>query len=138
MIELESKLENRMYKFAEAREVLSAVGFSIGGGWEYSGGSFDRPLDGEAHKVWLRMPFDVTTGNLDADQEDNDAVIRFGKPYVLKHLYQEGLDDDAQLRTIGGLLDQFSDPVDPDAPVEDEWRTRGIAALRETEDAMLH
>lgn len=137
MIPLESKLENREFKFADVRGVLGDLGYALGGGWEYDRGSFDRALDGDKQQVWLRLPFTATMGHIDAEQDDSDAVIRFGQPLVLRHVYEEGVDQDAGARLFGGLFDQFSAPADPDAEVGREWAGRAAEMLRITEGALL-
>ncbi|EXX89524.1 hypothetical protein BG53_15505, partial [Paenibacillus darwinianus] len=105
MISLDSKLEGVEGGFVECRNVLGAQGFSIGGNWDYAGGSFDLALD-RRNQVWLRLPFGVTSGNLDAESEDSNALIRFGRPYVLHHIYKEGPDADVQSGVAGALVDQ--------------------------------
>lgn len=132
MIPLSSKLEAREQEFVEIMKMLEEHQFALGGNWDYKHGSFDRYLD-EAHKVWLRIPFDVINGNLDGETEENDAKIRLGQPYVLKHVYNEGLDPEAQPRTLGGLVDQFQSPLDPDAPVEQKWIEEARSKLEQVE-----
>lgn len=137
MIPLESRLENREFKFVDVRGVLGELGFALGGGWEYDGGSFDRVLDGEKREMWLRLPFAATFGNIDAEQEENDAVIRFGKPYALRHVYQDGVDAGVGMRLAAGLVDQFAAPEDPDARISPEWAERAAEMLRVAESALL-
>jgi len=132
---LSSVLESRELPFSRVRSTLGAEGFSLGGDWSYSRGSFDRPL-GEAHKVWLRLPFEVTSGMLDAESDESDATIRFGTPFALRHEYNEGLADDAQPRTYGALIDQFQEPVDPDAPLEAADLDRAKRMLRRAEELL--
>jgi hypothetical protein len=134
MIPLSSKLENRELEYVEVRRLLGEYDFSIGGSWDYDHGSFDRTLD-EEQKVWLRVPFSVTNGNIDAEADENDAKIRIGQPFVLKHLYNDGQDETAQARVVGALIDQFQSPTDPDAHIEPHWVDKANAALREAEAA---
>ena len=134
MIPISSKLENRELEFVEVRRLLGEYGFAVGGGWDYDHGSFDRTLN-EKRTVWLRIPFSVTNGNLDAETDENDAKIRIGQPFVLNHLYEEGQDETAQARVLGALIDQFQSPSDPDAHVEPHWVDKANAALREAEAA---
>jgi hypothetical protein len=118
--------------FTDARDQLAVSGFTIGGNWDYDRGSFDRELD-EDGKVWLRLPFRVTSGELDAEKSAQDTLIRFESPFVLKHLYEEGIDRDA----VGaGMLNQFQDPADADAEIEPEWVEAGQAALTEAENLL--
>lgn len=115
--------------YDDVKKALSAHGFVLGGNWDYNHGSFDCALDQE-NKVWLRLPFDVTTGDLDAEAHENNVNIRFGQPFVLKHVYNEGLDREAQPRALGGLMDQFSDPVDPDDEIENHWIDQARSKLK--------
>jgi hypothetical protein len=133
MIPVTSSLTSQEQEFVLFRSSAADRGFTLGGSWDYDGGSFDCALD-EANRVWLRLPFEVTIGNLDSETEENDAKIRFGEPYVLKHLYNEGLDREAQPRGLGAVLDQFSDPVNPDADIEPFWIDKARSKLREMED----
>ena len=135
MIPLASKLESRKAQYTQARDLLQREGFSLGGGWDYTGGAFDKPLD-EAHTVWLRLPFEVISGKLDADTDENDASIRFGKPFVLHHRYTEGLDGEATMNVFGGLVNQFQEPADPDAPVDRRWLDRAESELRRAESRL--
>lgn len=132
MIPISSVLESREQHFIETKELLEKQQFTLGGNWEYDGGSFDRSLD-EDHKVWLRIPFEVVVGNIDSVEEDNDATIKLGTPYVLKHLYREGNDPEASVRVVGALFDQFQSPSNPDADVETHWIDRAKQTIHEVE-----
>ncbi|MFC5701217.1 YugN family protein [Cohnella faecalis] len=132
MHSLASSLTSRQLEFVPVQDALAEKGFALGGGWEYDHGSFDCALD-EANTVFLRIPFDVEVGRLDSETANNEAQIRFGQPFVLRHLYNEGLDSEAQARTLGALFDQFSDPVDPDASIEPAWVEAAGRKLREVE-----
>ncbi|WP_053371978.1 YugN family protein [Paenibacillus sp. FJAT-27812] len=132
MIPISSVLESREQHFLETKELLESQQFTLGGNWEYDRGSFDRSLD-EDHKVWLRIPFEVLVGNIDSIEVDNEAKIKLGTPYVLKHLYREGNDPEASVRVVGALFDQFQSPSNPDADVEPQWIDRAKQALQEVE-----
>lgn len=132
MIPLDSSIINREEGFDQARHYLHKFDFTLGGNWDYDHGYFDRSLD-EANKVWLRIPFNVTHGALDGDTDATNAIVRFGTPFVLKHIYNEGLDKEAQISTYGALVNQFQEPVDKDAPVEDEWVSKAKEILRKVE-----
>ncbi|MFC4599598.1 YugN family protein [Cohnella hongkongensis] len=129
---LESSLTSQVHDYGITRELLSQRGFALGGNWEYDHGSFDCALD-ENRQVWLRLPFDVTAGKLDGEAEPMDTEIRFGQPFVLKHVYQEGLDDSARAGTLGGLINQFSDPADPDDEIGNVWIEKARRKLDEVE-----
>ncbi|KPV55076.1 hypothetical protein QJ48_35120 [Paenibacillus sp. A3] len=132
MVPLDSTLQGREEPFEHVRSYLHEHEFALGGNWDYEHGSFDRYLD-EGHKVWLRIPFEVTSGVLDGDTDSTDAFVRIGTPFVLKHVYNEGLDQEAQARTYGALMDQFQEPLDKDGTVEDKWVDRAASLLREIE-----
>ncbi|SFL14465.1 YugN-like family protein [Paenibacillus sp. 1_12] len=120
MIPIKSVLTNYEEPFNEVSQQLHQLEFTLGGNWSYDHGYFDRYLD-EAHQVWLRIPFEVTHGTLDGDTPATDAIICIGTPFVLKHVYNDGLDNEAQLNVTGALINQFQEPIDKDAPVEDKW-----------------
>ncbi|MEI7025975.1 YugN family protein [Paenibacillus sp. y28] len=132
MIPLTSAIEGHELDFANLRDRLSGSGFTLGGNWDYTHGSLDRPLD-ERHTVFLRIPFDVIRGELDGDDDNPEAVVRIGTPYVLKHLYEDNTDQDTQPRIYGALVDQFAAPIDKDADVEQNWVEQAAAVLKEAE-----
>ncbi len=132
MHSIPSSLTSQEQEFVIVKNDLSEHGFSLGGSWDYDHGSFDCALD-DKHQVWLRLPFNVTNGNLDSESQEIDAKIKFGEPYVLKHLYNEGSDKEAQPRILGALIDQFQDPVDKDADIEARWIDQAKSKLRQVE-----
>ncbi|MEB3102456.1 YugN family protein [Ferviditalea candida] len=136
MIQLQSGLERQEDEFIELKQFLEQNEFTLGGNWDYDHGYFDRALD-EGRKVWIRIPFQVTDGTLDANAEDPETKVRIGTPFVLKHLYNEGLDKTADMQTSGGLVNQFQDPVESDAAVDNEWVEKAQEILREVENRYL-
>lgn len=113
--------------FRALRETFGRFRFHLGGNWDYDHGSFDRILaeDGEA-TVYVRVPFQVTEGELDEPQ----AKVVFGTPYVIKHVAQA----DATLSAEGldnSLLNQFRKPADPDAPLDERWVEEGRRIVEE-------
>lgn len=132
MQSLSSSLTSQEQEFAIVQNGLSKHGFALGGNWDYDHGSFDCALDDKS-TVWLRLPFHVTNGNLDSESPETDAKIRFGEPYVLKHLYNEGIDKEGGMGMLGALINQFSDPVDPDADIESRWIEAAKSKLRQVE-----
>lgn len=132
MYAIPSSLTSQLQDYDQARSTLSTHGFGLGGNWDYEHGSFDCALD-DANKVWLRLPFDVTIGNIDSESSENNATIRFGQPFVLKHVYNEGSDHEAQPRALGAMLDQFSDPIDPDDKIENHWIQLAAQKLKNAE-----
>ncbi|MFD2671343.1 YugN family protein [Marinicrinis sediminis] len=136
MYPISSTIENRQDRYMAIHEALKQQGFSLGGNWDYAHGCFDRALE-EGQKVWLRIPFQVVSGTFDGLQDDPDAQIQLGTPYVLKHVYQEGLDGEARIRTYGAMLDQFQAPVDADAEVEKKWIDSAEKLLARIEQAFV-
>ncbi len=134
---LSSRLEQTEESFDRVRDELHSFEFALGGSWDYEHGYFDRYLD-EAHKVWLRIPFEVTSGRLEGDTESTDAMVKIGTPFVLKHVYNEGLDPAAEAQTYGAMLDQFQKPLDRDAEVEEKWVRQATDLLRKIEQEWLH
>ncbi|QAY65009.1 YugN family protein [Paenibacillus protaetiae] len=134
MVPISSSIESTKHEFTAVNKLLNQLQFALGGGWDYEGGSFDRYLDDE-HKVWLRIPFKTRSGNIDIEA-DNGAVIEFDRPFVLKHLYNEGTDPEGSVRLLGALFDQFQTPVDPDARVEQQWLDKAKELLAEVERAL--
>ncbi|WP_029192144.1 YugN family protein [Paenibacillus harenae] len=137
MIPISSVIESREQHFLEVKDILEQHQFALGGNWDYDRGSFDKPLD-ESHKVWLRIPFEVITGHIDNDDTDNEALIRMGKPYVLKHEYREGNDPEASVRVFGATFDQFQSPSNPDAHIDPSWVNRAKDAVHEVERMIIH
>ncbi|MGM0881897.1 MAG: YugN family protein [Bacillota bacterium] len=132
MIPISSVLKSREQHFTETKELLESRQFTLGGNWDYESGSFDRALD-EAHKVWLRIPFEVVNGNIDSETTETEAKIKLGSPYVLKHEYNEGNDPEASVRLAGAVFDQFQSPVNPDGKVEREWIDSAKHIMHEVE-----
>jgi hypothetical protein len=137
MIPISSSLEGREAAFANLEDYLGQYEFTLGGNWEYDHGYFDRYLD-EEHKVWIRVPFEVTNGTFDGDSDSTDAVVRLGQPFVLKHMYNDGLDRQADLMVTKALVDQFQSPVDSDAPLERQWVEKAEGLLRKVEQGLVH
>ncbi|MFC5449505.1 YugN family protein [Paenibacillus aestuarii] len=133
---LSSSITQVKESFDSVRDHLHEFEFSLGGNWEYDHGYFDRALD-DANKVWLRIPFQVVTGRIEGDTEATDAIVQLGAPFVLKHLYNEGLSTGAEAETYGALVDQFQSPVDPDAQVDDKWVNQASEVLKQVEQAWI-
>jgi hypothetical protein len=133
---LSSSLENQVNEYDQMKDVLQQQQFALGGNWDYDHGYYDRFLD-EAHQVWLRIPFTVTSGKLDGENVSNpDTTVRIGTPFVLKHVYNEGLDAEAEPRMYAALVDQFQDPLDKDASIEDHWVHEAKSVLGHVEKAL--
>jgi hypothetical protein len=132
LIPIVSELENQVEGFVSLNDFFARFEFTLGGNWDYEHGYFDRYLDGD-HKVWLRIPFEVTSGTLDGISDESDAVVKLGTPFVLKHIYNEGLDPEAVPNVYGSLINQFQEPVDKDADVEAHWVEQAKHIMQEVE-----
>lgn len=131
---IESNIEGVQGTFGRFRQLLEPDGFALAN-WEYQYGFFDKKLD-DRGMVFLRLPFEVSQGKLDND----DAWIRFGTPFVLKHVYQTGLDPDIGYGAgpnMSALVNQFQEPEDKDAPLEDVWVEHAREVVRRLEQRML-
>jgi hypothetical protein len=134
---LASALENHVDGFDRMKDVLQQHQFTLGGNWDYDHGSFDRNLD-EANQVWLRIPFQVKAGSIDSEDSSNpDTTVQIGTPFVLKHVYNEGLDSGAEPRIYTALFDQFQEPVDKDASVESHWVEQARQILSQVESSLV-
>lgn len=132
MVPLQSVLVNKEERFEHVRETMESCGFTVGGNWDYEQGSFDCSLDGQ-NKVWLRIPFKVLDGNFDPNIRFSNSFIKWGTPYVLKHVYQEGVDRTGETGVFSGMFNQFQEPVDEDADVEQEWVDKANSLLNKVE-----
>jgi hypothetical protein len=136
MIRVKSALERKTGRFDKFRETLERFQFKLGGNWDYDHGYFDRALDGEAQKVWLRIPFVVTRGQLRGEETPHPyTAVEIGEPFVLRHVYNEGTDAEAEPRIVGAFTNQFQEPSDPDAEVGEQWVEKAESVLREVEQA---
>ncbi|NBI30284.1 YugN family protein [Chengkuizengella marina] len=129
---IQSKIENKEDLFSNIYKGLKPLQFSLGSNWEYDHGYFDHALDDKS-QVWLRIPFQVTSGQLDGEIENQSTMIQIRTPFVLKHVYNEGLDQEASIRTYGALLDQFQTPLDKDAEIEEMWILKAEELIKEVE-----
>ncbi|MET3574422.1 YugN family protein [Bhargavaea ullalensis] len=135
MLKLQTELEGRMASFGNASECVRGLGYHMGGSWDYDQGCFDRILYQEGGEtIYLRLPFAVMDGQLD----HFNAGIRFGTPYVIKHVVHVGLDRDG-----GSLLDatgfsQFQEPIDRDGHIENKnkWVHAGEEAIEKLMDCL--
>ncbi|GAB3796508.1 YugN family protein [Virgibacillus kimchii] len=129
MLHLDTDMEGKQMTFGYALKELKKFGFHIGGNWEYDSGLFDGVMhkeDGETY--YIRMPFQVIEGELDR----RDALIEFEKPFVIKHVVNQGLDtDEHSLLTAAGGLNQFQKPLDKDGYIPDKskWQEFGEEAI---------
>ncbi|WP_085992567.1 YugN family protein [Oceanobacillus senegalensis] len=119
MLKLQTDIEGIKVYFGEVYKVFKANGFTFCSNYEYDHGKFDMKLCQEGGEtIYIRIPFDVLEGELDRP----GAYIQFGKPYVIKHVVNIGLDwDENSLLTTTGF-NQFQNPVDKDGKILDKSR----------------
>ncbi|KKB43677.1 YugN family protein [Bacillus thermotolerans] len=124
MIQLDTALEGKRALYGEISQPLREHGFDIGGNWDFDQGMFDSTLASEGSEtVYLRLPFDVEEGMMDED----DAMIVFKKPFVIKHVANIGLEKDGSGALTATGIEQFQSPKDKDAPIshKKDWVQEG-------------
>ncbi|MEH6937024.1 YugN-like family protein [Bacillus sp. JJ664] len=130
MYPLESKLENQTFVLNHIEENLKSHGFVIGPNWDFDHGSFDLLMANDHGYQYLRLPFKVTSGSLDVD----GAVIQFKTPYLLTHVYNKGLDDNVGIEgNVTASINQFQEPIEPDANVPGKYQKKGREILKSVE-----
>lgn len=134
MRKIPSSLAGKQGIFDQLREVLGEDQFTLSN-WEYEYGYFDKQLDLKS-MVFLRLPIETVSGELD----DPAAVVQFGNPFVLKHVYQTGNDPDigyASGPALAASFNQFQEPQDKDAEVEDEYVEMAKQIVRRLEQKLM-
>ncbi|MCT6925261.1 MULTISPECIES: YugN family protein [Bacillales] len=124
MLLLETALVGREAKYGLLRSQICKYGFSIGGNWDYDKGSFDVALWREGGTtIYLRAPFVVVEGEMDC----YDCIIRFQKPFIIKHIVNMGLDYDESSWLDATGASQFQSPVEKDAEIcqKSKWMNVG-------------
>lgn len=133
MIEIPSQIEGKAFKLNQIEDDLKSLGYSIGGNWDYDHGYFDYKIDDEVGYQFLRVPFQAIDGQLDS----NNTTIEFGRPFLLSHKYQIGLDDHAVTGNFSASINQFSEPEDSDATFPEKYIDLGKALVKELEGLLL-
>jgi hypothetical protein len=129
MIEVPSKIEGKQFDLYKLEQKLKPIGYSIGGNWDYDHGAFDYKLDDEVGYQFLRVPFTAVDGQLDA----RNCTVEMGRPFLLSHKYQIGLDDHADAGAFSGTVNQFQEPVDKDASFPEQYVDNGKRLVEELE-----
>ncbi|MDE3841147.1 hypothetical protein C0966_18015 [Bacillus methanolicus] len=133
MIEIPSKVEGLHVDLYKLEQLLKPLGYSIGGNWEYDHGSFDYKIDDESGYQFLRIPFRAIDGQLDS----HSCTVMVERPYLLSHLYESGLDDNASMGNTLTSFNQFSEPVDKDASFPEKYIDIGKSLVNELESVLL-
>lgn len=127
---IHTSLTGKEGTFGYFRDSLTPDGFTLAN-WDYGQGYFDRKLDDKA-MVFLRIPFEVTEGELD----HVDAQIQLGTPFVLKHIYQSGTEENIgyfSSQYAAPLVNQFQEPIDKDVPLDPSWVQKAETIVHELE-----
>jgi hypothetical protein len=131
MIEVPSRLEGQAFNFYNLEQELKPIGYVIGGNWDYDHGYFDYKIDDEVGYQFLRVPFKSVDGQLDSQ----NTTVQMGRPFLLSHQYQIGLDD--HVGDNSPTFNQFSEPQDPDAQFPKKYIDLGKSLVKELEDLLL-
>ncbi|MGG1662438.1 YugN family protein [Brevibacillus sp. NRS-1366] len=128
---IKSSLQGTRGTFGYFREALQP-NFTLAN-WDYEQGFFDRTLD-DRNTVYLRLPVKVLQGELDSP----DAWLEIGEPFVLRHVYQTGLDEDIGYvePLVSSVMNQFQEPVDKDAQIDSRWVRKAEAIVKELENRL--
>ncbi len=135
MLTLQSELEGQIASFGVVSNCIRELGYHLGGNWDYHKGCFDHVLcREEGETIYIRIPFIVTEGELD----DHDASIKFGTPYIIKHVVHVGLDRDESSLLDATGFSQFQQPIDTDGTIIDKnrWIHAGEVAVENLVDCM--
>lgn len=133
MNEIPSKLEGMQFDLYELELALKPLGYSIGGNWDYDHGYFDYKFNDEEAYQFVRLPFRAIEGQLDSA----GCKVELGRPFVLSHQYQEGLDDHAMIGNFSASINQFTEPVDKDASLSEDSVQIGNNIVQKLEETLL-
>lgn len=129
MIKIPSSVEGRRFDLYKLERLLKPRGYTIGGNWDYDHGSFDYKLADDDGYHFLRLPFRAIDGQLDM----NHCTVELGRPFLLSHIYQRGLDDHAQTGNMSASFNQFAEPEDKDGQFPEKYIAAGKELVRELE-----
>lgn len=128
MLKLQTKLEGQITTFGVVNDCVRDLGYHLGGNWDYERGCFDHILCQEGgESIYIRIPFIVMAGELD----NYEATIRFGTPYIIKHVVNIGLDSEGSSLLDATGFSQFQKPLDKDGKIIDKnrWIHAGEVAV---------
>ncbi|MYL70192.1 hypothetical protein GLW00_04985 [Halobacillus litoralis] len=135
VIPLSSPITGQVYTYNDVESELKALGFKLSDNWDYEHGYFDYKIDDHVGYQFIRLPFVVTSGSLDAPGDY--AMIEMKEPFLLSHKYNPGLDDNVKEGNFRAIFDQFQEPVDKDASFPEEHINRGRELLAQVEQVLL-
>ncbi|MCY9376820.1 MULTISPECIES: YugN-like family protein [Bacillus] len=134
MITIPSAIDGQSFLLQELEQIMKPLGYVINGGWEYDHGFFDYKIDDTNGYLFLRIPVNAVKGSLD----ERGAAVRIGTPFMLRQVFQAGLDDDAEGGPFQSLFNQFSEPERRDAEIDPAYLDIGASLVKELEDVLLH
>lgn len=134
MIPISSVIENKSFQLIELEHKLKPLGYVIGGNWDYDHGYFDYKIDDMEGYQFLRLPFTVIDGQLDS----NGTTVKLGRPFLLSHQYERGLDDQAEVGNFSASTNQFAEPEDSDADVPNKYKEVGKSLVSELESILMN
>lgn len=129
MIPIPSKIENHVFSLYDLEQKLKPLGYEVGSSWDYDHGTFDYKINDQVGYQFLRVPFIAEAGDLDR----KNTTVRMGRPFLLSHKYQRGLDDHVHIGNFKASFDQFQEPQDPDAVFPEEYVGIGKELVEELE-----
>ena len=135
MLKLQTELEGKTASFGIVSDCIRGLGYNMGGNWDYDKGCFDHILCQEGGEtIYIRIPFVVTNGELD----NYEASIKFGTPYIIKHVVHVGLDRDGDSLLDATGFSQFQQPIDKDGKIinKNRWIHAGEVAVKDLLDCM--
>lgn len=135
MLTLQTELEGQTASFGVVSDCIRELGYHIGGNWDYDRGCYDHILCQEGGEtIYIRIPFVVTDGELD----DYHASIKFGTPYIIKHVVHVGLDRDGDSLLDATGFSQFQQPIDKDGKIinKNRWIHAGEVAVQDLLDCL--
>lgn len=135
MIPLTSSIIDQQFTFEEVEQALTPIGFKLSDNWDYEHGYFDYKIDDHVGYQFIRLPFTVVSGSLDAPSDY--ATVRMQEPFLISHKYNPGLDDNVKEGNFRAIFDQFQEPVDKDATFPEEHIQAGKELLKKAEQALL-
>ncbi|MBH0231066.1 YugN-like family protein [Halobacillus yeomjeoni] len=135
MISLSSSITGGVYTFNDVEQELKPIGFKLSDSWDYEHGYFDYKIADEVGYQFLRLPFVIKSGSLDAPADY--ATIEMKEPFLLSHKYNPGLDDNVREGNIRAIFDQFQEPVDKDATFPEEYISTGREVLAQVEQVLM-
>jgi hypothetical protein len=138
MVVIDSSLEGYQATYRELQALLYTEGFRLGGGYEYDHGYFDYALDweeNEGYHYYLRIPAYAMQDELD----EPDAIVRLGKPFILKHEFLQNSNDlTGDIGVASALVNQFTKPIPSDQDdIAEKWIVQAKSVVQKIQEKLL-